>query len=120
MLNLLHFFFSAYLYTIGKNRAQTISSILQIPQTSVFDFALNPLWKPACRLFGYKGEFRMKGLEKHRKARREYKKSVHEYHANRLNACKILLRRYYGMMQPDFARAERMWTKMFSQGVQND
>ena len=111
-MKLLHFLFSAYLFAKRKNRAEMISSILEIPQKCVFDFAMNPLWKPVCRLFGYKGEFRMKGLERYRSRPKNGK----DLHHTRMRRTKDDLKRQYAEMRNDLTLAERKWTRQINDG----
>ena len=118
LTKLLQFLSCAYLYSINTTKPKTISSMLSIRETQVFDWATNPLWILTTKALGCRGEVKMKGLEKHRKS---LKTNVRNYHAQRLNRIKNQALRNHGMLSPDLAKAERLWTKMFtSKEVHND
>ena len=115
--NLFKFLCATYLFAIGTTRPSSLASILNISHYQILDWALSPLWKVAIYVFGHRGEVIMRGLEKHKRARREYRTSLRRFHAARLHKLKSEMLRQYGVGTNDLVRAERLWCRQKRGGL---
>ena len=109
MKTIFQFIFATYLFSKGFRKARVISEALHIHPIRVCKWCKSPLWRVATRFLGYTGTEKVTGTTKWEK------KQLARLREARLEKAKDVARRLAGENGNDLRRAERLWTKLFSE-----